>query len=112
MTNWSGITRTWTWSAATVPASMPRPREGAPQAKQVADRFHLMQNFRETVERQLGGYEAPIRDSKISGGGNRALPALPARSDRRSDAVARTRLIRRDRQAVRQQIFNEIRAPL
>ena len=85
-------------------------REGAPQAKQVADRFHLMQNFRETVERQLGGYEAPIRDSRISGGGNQALPALPARSDRRSDAVARTRLIRRDRQAVRQQIFNEIRA--
>ena len=69
-----------------------------------------MQNFRETVERQLGGYEAPIRNSRISGGGNQALPALPARSDRRSDAVARTRLIRRDRQAVRQQIFNEIRA--
>ena len=41
-------------------------REGAPQARQVADRFHLMQNFRETVERQLGGYEAPIRD-RISG---------------------------------------------
>ena len=37
-------------------------REGAPQARQVADRFHLMQNFRETVERQLGGYEAPIRE--------------------------------------------------
>lgn len=85
-------------------------REGAPQAKQVADRFHLMQNFRETVERQLGGYEAPIQDSGISGGGNQALSALPARSDRRSDAAARTRLIRRDRQAVRQQIFNEIRA--
>jgi hypothetical protein len=68
-----------------------------------------LQNFRETVERQLGGYEAPIRDSGISGSGNQALPALPARSDRRSDAVARTRLIRRDRQAVRQQIFSEIR---
>ena len=37
-------------------------REGAPQARQVADRFHLLQNFRETVERQLGGYEAPIQD--------------------------------------------------
>ena len=35
-------------------------REGAPQARQVADRFHLLQNFRETIERQLGGYEAPI----------------------------------------------------
>jgi transposase len=84
-------------------------REGAPQAKQVADRFHLIQNFRETVERQLGGYEAPIRDSRISSSGNRALSALPVRSDRRCNAVARTRLIRRDRQAIRQQIFNEIR---
>ncbi len=26
-------------------------RQGAPQARQVADRFHLLQNFRETVER-------------------------------------------------------------
>ena len=47
-------------------------REGAPQAKQVADRFHLMQNFRETVERPLGGYEAPIR-----GGGIRRCRRFP-----------------------------------
>ena len=39
-------------------------REGAPQARQVADRFHLLQNFRETIERQLGGYEAPIPESQ------------------------------------------------
>ena len=35
-------------------------REGAPQARQVADRFHLLQNFRETIERQLDRYEAPV----------------------------------------------------
>ena len=29
-------------------------RQGAPQAEQVADRFHLLQNLRETLERQLG----------------------------------------------------------
>ena len=28
-------------------------REGAPQAKQVADRFHLMQNLRDSIERQM-----------------------------------------------------------
>ena len=28
-------------------------RRGAPRAKQVADRFHLLQNLRETIERQL-----------------------------------------------------------
>jgi transposase len=85
-------------------------REGAPQAKQVADRFHLLQNFRETIERQLGGYEAPIRDSRINARGNQAASLLPVRSDCPSDAVAQTSLIRRERQAVRQQLFDEIRA--
>jgi transposase len=85
-------------------------REGAPQAKQVADRFHLLQNFRETVERQLGGYEAPIRDTGINVSGNQAASPLPVRSDCPSDAVTQKRLIRRGRQAVRQQLFGKIRA--
>ena len=40
-------------------------RAGAPQARQVADRFHLLQNFREAVERQLGQFGAPIREAPI-----------------------------------------------
>jgi transposase len=28
-------------------------RQGAPQARQVADRFHLLQNLRESMERQM-----------------------------------------------------------
>ena len=60
-------------------------REGAPQARQIADRFHLLQNFREIVERQLGGYEAAIRDTRI----NAASP-LPERSDRPSDLLTRS----------------------
>ena len=85
-------------------------REGAPQARQVADRFHLLQNFREIVERQLGGYEAAIRDTRINASDNLAASPLPERSDRPSEAVAQTRLRRRERQAVRQQVFDEIRA--
>ena len=84
-------------------------REGAPQARQVADRFHLLQNFREIVERQLGGYEAAIRDTRINTSDNHAASPLPERSDRPSDAVAQTRLIRRERQAARQQVFDKIR---
>ena len=38
-------------------------REGAPQAQQVADRFHLLQNFREAVERQLTHPGGPARRS-------------------------------------------------
>ena len=44
---------------------MPRRAQGAPQARQVADRFHLLQNFREAVERQLGQFGAPIREAPI-----------------------------------------------
>jgi transposase len=32
--------------------------QGAPQARQVADRFHLLKNLRETIARQLGGVRA------------------------------------------------------
>jgi transposase len=38
-------------------------RVGAPQARQVADRFHLLQNFREAVERQLIYPGGPVRRS-------------------------------------------------
>ena len=83
-------------------------RQGAPQARQVADRFHLLQNFRETVERQLGRFEAPISDSQVDAR-DRATPPLPARSDCASDAVTQERLMGRGRQAVRQEQFDEIR---
>jgi hypothetical protein len=36
-------------------------RVGAPQARQVADRFHLVQNMREMIEKQLGRLERPLR---------------------------------------------------
>jgi len=36
-------------------------RRGAPHAKQIADRFHLVQNLRAAIERQLRGLERPIR---------------------------------------------------
>jgi len=36
-------------------------RVGALQARQVADRFHLVQNMREMIEKQLGRLERPLR---------------------------------------------------
>ena len=84
-------------------------RQGAPQARQVADRFHLLQNFRETVERQLGRFEAPISDSQVDARDNQATSPLPARSDCPSDAVTQKRLMCRGRQAVRQELFDRIR---
>ena len=84
-------------------------REGAPQARQVADRFHLLQNFRETIERQLGGYEAPIPASHVNPDDSQATMPLLAQSDCASDAVTQTRVMRRGRLAIRQQLFDEIR---
>jgi hypothetical protein len=49
-------------------------RHGAPQAKQIADRFHLIQNLRNAIERQLSGLERPIR-------GYRANPGRRVTSD-------------------------------
>lgn len=40
-------------------------RIGAPQARQIADRFHLIQNLREVIEKQLGRLERPLR-TKVS----------------------------------------------
>ena len=84
-------------------------RQGAPQARQVADRFHLLQNFRETVERQLGRFEAPISESQVREKDGLATLPLPARSDRPFDGVTHRRLMSRGRQTVRQELFDEIR---
>ncbi|MBV9909099.1 MAG: ISL3 family transposase, partial [Hyphomicrobiales bacterium] len=83
-------------------------REGAPQARQVADRFHLLQNFREIVERQLGRYEAPVPGVHVSPDDGHVTAA--ALSDCGSDIAEQTRLRRRGRLAARQQLFDEIRA--
>ena len=85
-------------------------REGAPQARQVADRFHLLQNFRETIERQLGRYEAPIPEAHVSPDDGQATAPRPAQSDCGSDVAKQTRLMHRGRLAARQQLFDEIRA--
>ena len=87
-------------------------RQGAPQARQVADRFHLLKNLRETVERQLGRFEAPIRESAAPG--RRRSRHAGANRDRTfngcSEVATQDRLLRRGRDAARQAMFDQIRA--
>jgi transposase len=87
-------------------------RQGAPQARQIADRFHLLKNFREAVERQLGRFEAPIRESLAQVEDDQATPEQPAveRLNPGSEVAARGRQVRRGREAGRQAMFDEIRA--
>jgi transposase len=78
-------------------------RQGAPQARQVADRFHLLKNLRETIARQLGGFEAPIRESATEVEDGQDTPEHPPidRSDRCSETVHRTATRREDRRRPR-----------
>ena len=50
--------------------------EGAPQARQIADRFHILQNLREAIQAQLGRTA-----------GSSARPLLPADVDDEREAV-------------------------
>jgi len=82
-------------------------REGAPQARQVADRFHLLQNLRETIETQLS------RADRSTG---RAL--LPESKDEdgvahgpggRREAAEHRHLIKQAHRRSRQAVFDQIR---
>ena len=56
-------------------------RVGAPQARQVADRFHLLQNFREAVERQLIYPGGPVQEKQRRRSGKIPFPeSFPGRA--------------------------------
>jgi transposase len=87
-------------------------RQGAPQARQVADRFHLLQNFRETIERQLGRFEASIRGTAAPAETDDDAAEQPTvqNPSGRSEVAEQQQLTRRGRDATRQALFDQIRA--
>lgn len=79
--------------------------EGAPQAQQIADRFHILQNLREAVQAQLG------RAVGLS-----ARPLLPAEGEEvasvrdKHGGAEHRRLTRVANQRSRQAVFDRVRA--
>jgi hypothetical protein len=86
-------------------------RQGAPQARQIADRFHLLQNFREAVERQLGGLGPPVRRKPPSPANDDVDPMTAVTGEQpRMSGAEREILTRQGRDADRQALFDRIRA--
>jgi transposase len=86
-------------------------RQGAPQARQIADRFHILKNFRETIERQLGRYEAPIRETDVSIDEDETDETDPiGRSDRPIRSLTEERLQPGRTDAGRRAQFDQVRA--
>ncbi len=75
-------------------------REGAPQARQVADRFHFLQNLREAIEQQMTRVSRSAGRSLLSPADSRGASGL-------DDDLQPSRRARRD---VRRALFDRVHA--
>jgi hypothetical protein len=86
-------------------------RQGAPQAQQVADRFHLLQNLRQTIEQQLS--RAPRPTSQPSPTNTEAEPVIVAGwvgHGRQPALVEHRQLVSTGRRAIYTDMFNRVKA--
>lgn len=83
-------------------------RRGAPQARQVADRFHILKNFRETVERQVVRFKAPIRRAATRLEDDPEELSVEG-CDRPSDVTTRERSSWHGCDAARQTLLDQVR---
>jgi len=81
-------------------------RRGAPKARQVADRFHLLQNLREAIARQLSRIGRPITAATADS----AVPAMCSSTDGQSDGKDQQQIARQARELARQSVFAQVRA--
>jgi hypothetical protein len=79
-------------------------RHGAPKARQVADRFHLLQNLREAIEKQLSNIGRPIRATASD---NLATPGI---SSGHQEVRDQQQIARTARRAAQLAVFAQLRA--
>jgi hypothetical protein len=86
-------------------------RQGAPQAKQVADRFHLLQNLRRTIEQQLSRAPRPTRQPSPTNAEAEPMIVAGWIGHGRQPALAEHRqLVSTGRRAVFTDMFNRVKA--
>jgi transposase len=87
-------------------------RRGAPQARQVADRFHLLQNLRERIEEQLSRgsmAEAPAsREADAEPGLGAPVVACSPRGE--PELAVHRHLVKQARRDMRQTLFDRVRS--
>jgi transposase len=86
-------------------------REGAPQARQVADRFHLLQNLRETIEAQLSRADRSTGRALLPESNDEEVAAIASGPSGRRDAAGHRHLTRQMHRRSRQAIFDQIHSP-
>ena len=86
-------------------------REGAPQARQVADRFHLLQNLRETIEAQLSRADRSTGRAllPVSECEDESDATIAHSSEDRREVAGHRRLSKQAHRRSRQAIFDQIR---
>lgn len=86
--------------------------EGAPQAVQVADRFHLLMNLRETLERFFDRHQADLRKVRLDKPAKPEAPVVTAKAEEVAPVatISETISLSVAREARRQARFEEVRA--
>ena len=82
-------------------------REGAPQARQIADRFHLLQNLRETVEAQLSRSDRSTGRALLPKSDDEEVVTASAPGGRR-DIAEHRHLTRQAHHRSRKAIFDQV----
>jgi hypothetical protein len=83
-------------------------RADASQARQVADRFHLLQNLRETMEAQLSRVDRPTGRALLSESSDEPVTSTTSGPGSRSDVAEHRVLTRQAHRCSRQAIFDQI----
>ena len=83
-------------------------REGAPQARQVADRFHLLQNLRETIETQLSRADRSTGRALLPESNDEDVATIANGPGGRREVAEHRHLIKQTHRRSRQAVFDQI----